>query len=382
MRIATSAFATDAGRSGLSVYLRELTGALLREPDVRSVTVYGPPGAAAHLPSGPGDLRVVELPAALDRRTPNVLWHQTGLVARLLRERPDVMHFPVANRRAAFVPGITTVGTVHDLGDLAVAQKYGRARELYLTHVVPRLLRGLDRLIAISGATRDDLVATLRTTPPIDVVPNGIDHDRFCAVPRAQAHERLRTTLDLPTPYVFYAARLEHPAKNHARLIRAFVDARTRGHLPHRLVLAGAEWPGAAPVLDLIERHREHVVWLGFVDAALLPLLYAGADLTVFPSLYEGFGLPVLESMACGTPVLASDASSIPEVAGGAAVLVDATDEAALAAGIAALLADEPHRAALSARGLERAAAHSWAATARATLASFEAARAGRSRGL
>lgn len=374
MKIATTAFATDAGRSGLSVYLRELTSALLREPQVERITVYGPPGIVAHLPDGPGDLRVVELPPLLDRRATNVLWHQTGLLACLLRDRPDVVHFPVANRRAAVIPFIPTVGTVHDLGDLAVANKYGRGRELYLTHVVPRVLRGLDRLIAISGSTRDDLRATLRTCPPIDVVHNGIDHGRFRVVPQAEAWRRLRTTLDLPAPYVFYAARLEHPAKNHARLIRAFVAARSRG-VPHRLVLAGAEWPGAGPVLELMERHREHVVWLGFVDAAQLPLLYAGADMTVFPSLYEGFGLPVLESMACGTPVLASNASSIPEVAGGAAALVDATDEVALTDAIVALLGDERRRATMRAWGLERAAAHSWQATARLTLASFEAAR-------
>ena len=378
MNIAVTAFATDSGRSGLSVYLRALYEAMLREPLVKRVTFYGPRGVRAHMPlAGGADVRVVELPAALDRRSVNVLWHQTAFPAMLLRDRPDVVHFPAANRRVALTPHIPSVGTVHDLADLAVPGKYGVARRLYLTHAVPRLLCGLDRIVAISSATRDDLLDVLPPShPPIDVVPNGLDHETYRPQPRRTAEKKVRTVLDVPLPYVFYPARLEHPAKNHVRLIRAFAAARRRAGFPHRLVLAGAPWNGSEVVLREVDEHSDCVRHVGFVSASMLPALYSAADLTVLPSLYEGFGLPVLESMACGTPVLASRASSIPEVAGDAADLVDATDEEALTASLVALLSDEERRGELSRRGLARAASFTWQATARGTLAALVAARA------
>jgi glycosyltransferase involved in cell wall biosynthesis len=240
-----------------------------------------------------------------------------------------------------------------------------------------RFERWLDeaaRLVVPSQSTKADLLALYAVDAErVDAIHLGVDADAFRPAPRS-AVERARATFGIEEPYVLFVGGIE-PRKNLVSLVRAF------GSLPPgaSLVLAGGpvRWfPRAAEQLEaaiesLPAEPRSRIVRTGYVsDAAKLALL-TGATAFVFPSRYEGFGMPVLEAMACGTPVLTSNVSSLPEVAGDAAVLVDPDDPDALAEGLRELLTDDDLRSRLASMGLARAAGFTWERAAKTTAAAL-----------
>ena len=166
----------------------------------------------------------------------------------------------------------------------------------------------------------------------------------------------------LPRDFLLYIARLEHPGKNHVRLLEAFAELQGLAHRPYNLVLVGGRWNGAEVIEAKVKElgMEKQVIFPGFVPDETLPLLYAAADLLVFPSLYEGFGIPLLEAMASGTPVCASNISSIPEVVGDAGLLFDPMEPTAIAVAMHRLLEDQVLRDRFIARGLARAKNFTW----------------------
>jgi glycosyltransferase involved in cell wall biosynthesis len=224
------------------------------------------------------------------------------------------------------------------------------------------------RVIAISDATRRDLIQWYRLPEDkIDVIPHGVDTCFFAVT--SEAIRRTRQRLALPEHYVLAVGTIQ-PRKNLGRLAAAMRDLTAAG-LPHRLVIAGKRgWLASQVEREITQAGvADRVIVLGYVPPEMLPGLYAGADALAFPSLYEGFGLPVLEAMAAGTPVVASNRSAIPEVAGDAALLVDPFTPASIARGLIRVLTEPGLRATLIARGKERAATFHWDRTALETLA-------------
>jgi glycosyltransferase involved in cell wall biosynthesis len=245
----------------------------------------------------------------------------------------------------------------------------------YITRVLPRMMRRLTRVISVSESTRRDLESFAQVDPArIRVIHNGADLDRFSPRDRDAAKSAVAAKLRLPRDFLLYIARLEHPGKNHVRLLEAFAALKRETGLPHRLVLVGSRWNGA----ELIEAKVEElglendVVFPGFVANETLPDLYAAADVFVFPSLFEGFGIPVLEAMACGTPVCASNTSSIPEVVGEAGLLFDPHEPNQIGDAMRRLLTDSSLRAELVQRGLVQARRFTWDNAAAAVLEELE----------
>jgi glycosyltransferase involved in cell wall biosynthesis len=289
-------------------------------------------------------------------------WLQTVLPLRLMADRATVLLSPVPEGLLLRV--IPQVIVVHDVLPLHFPHEYPR-QQYYFRHLVPAVLKRARLIVAVSEHTRRDLAAFYGiTSPNVHVVPNGFDAQRYRA---GIASQSVKDKYGLEAYLLFVGNLLPH--KNLSILLRAF--ASIAGRMAHQLVIAGKKDPRYYPALEAQVQAlglQGRVLFLDYVPAEDLPALYAGADACVLPSLYEGFGLPVLEAMACGTPVIASRASAIPEVAGEAALLFDPHDVHDMAQTIAAVLGHPDRRETMRHRGLARATQFSWRRTATAIL--------------
>ncbi len=302
------------------------------------------------------------------------MWTHARLGHELRSRPPDVFFTP-----AHVIPaGIRcpAVATVHDLGYERLPEAHPRRQLAYLRWSTRHNARVARRVIADSQATADDLTALYATVPAkIAVVYPGADPDlRRVDDPAAIAVVMAKYGID--SPYLLYLGTLQ-PRKNLVRLVEAFALSGLHKD-GYALILAGRAGWLAAPLLAAVRALppavQAHVVLPGYVEEADKAALLSGAAALVFPSLYEGFGFPVLEAMACGVPVLCANTSSLPEVAGDAALRVDPLDTAALAEGLQRLTADDPLRDDLIARGYANLARFRWPETAATTLAILEAA--------
>jgi glycosyltransferase involved in cell wall biosynthesis len=283
----------------------------------------------------------------------------------------EVELFHCTSSAVPHAAGTALVYTLHDLTFLTLAATHTLHNRLHCLRGLARALARGARLLAVSESTRRDAIGLLGLPGDgIDVVHPAAD-ERFQPA-GASAVEALRRRLGLTAPYVLTVGTLE-PRKNLPALIAAF------GLLPERLrrewllVAAGARGWRLAEVAELAAAAgvADRVRWLDRVPDDDLPALYSGAGVFAYPSLAEGFGLPPVEAMACGAPVVVSRTTALPEVVGDAGVLVDPLDPGAIRDGLAALLDDPERRRALSAAGRARAGVFSWQRTARETLAVY-----------
>jgi glycosyltransferase involved in cell wall biosynthesis len=367
MHVAISLCGSDLGRSGVGVYVREVLPRLRAELAARGgrLTCIGHADDLGAYDAEIGDAARHLLPSRWRRPGWCAAWHLVRASPCAAQLGADVLLLPAANRRTAITGGVPTVAVVHDLAQLHVRGKYDRRRMFYAREVVPRSLARATRLVAVSRATGSDLAQALPSRRrDVRVVTNGVDAARFR--PRSSHDPELvaaRIEVGLDGPYLLYVARLEHPGKNHLRLLRGFAASQARRD--HVLALAGADW-GAAPLVRAeIDRlglaQRVHL--LGFVRDELMPPLIGGAAAILMLGLHEGFGLPALEALAAGRPVLASTTGALPEVVGDLGVLCDPHDEAAIAAGLDDVIARRSVRQRAAALGPPHAARHGWERT-------------------
>jgi glycosyltransferase involved in cell wall biosynthesis len=368
--IAVSAAAADAGKSGIGRYIAETLRHL---------------GGDSHLETRfivyvteSDRIVTADLPASFDIRTVkgfwattlgNILWHLVMFPVLLRLNRCDQVIFLAANRRLGLTPGTPSIGVVHDLSQLHVPGKYDAFRTFYVLSLLPVLMRRLDQVVCVSRSTARDVIEYARVKKSRVIVNyNGVDVTTFASRQKTSARRAVKRELGIDSPYMLYTARLEHPGKNHVNLLESLAVLKSRGRLRHKAVLAGSRWNGAEIIEQRIRELNltDDVILTGFVSDDLLPALVSAADLFVFPSLFEGFGIPALEAMACGTVVVASNTSSLPEVVGDAGLLFDPTNPLNMADVISEALDAPALRRALAARGRRRVTAFSWRRSATA----------------
>lgn len=324
MKALISACAADNGKSGIGQYtLATLEGLTKQAEGQLRLTVYVDHGETFldHLQER--GVELIHLPRCFSGALGSLCWHFLMLPLLTLIKGADFVLFLAANRRLAWIPWATTVAVVHDLSQLHIKGKYDVFRTFYVLRMLTFLMRRIDRLVSVSESTRRDLMSFCRIPGKhVAVVHNGANLSVF----REKADAECLEGYGINRPYLIYTARLESPGKNHIALLNAFRKLQNFREL--QLVFAGAPWNGAEAIYAEIERLglQDQVIVTGFVPSEHLPALVQSAELFVFPSLFEGFGIPLLEAMAAGTPVCAANRSSLPEVAGDAAALFDPED--------------------------------------------------------
>jgi len=302
-------------------------------------------------------------------------WRLSAMLAHFARIPqdslfPGVALFHATDHLLPYFRRIKSVFTLHDLIFIFHPETHKPLNRWFLTLMMPRFLRAADAVIAVSECTKRDAVRFYGIPEEkITVIYEGVNPRFRPASPETIASVRAR--YNLPEHFILYVGTIE-PRKNLTALLEAFHHLLATHDL--RLVIVGKKgWLYEG----FFRRLRElglgnRVIFTGYVPDEDLPAIYSAAELFVFPSLYEGFGLPVLEAMACGVPVICSNTSSLPEVAGDAALLVDPTDVRALAGAMEQALTDEALRVTLRARGIERAQRFTWARAAQETMQVYE----------
>jgi glycosyltransferase involved in cell wall biosynthesis len=356
---------------GMETYARELIPRLLEErPDLRLTAFVNREAAEAR--NGPwGDLiPSVTIPVHARNRVEWVMGEQRYLPRAAALQGVDLVH-SLASTAPAWGP-FARVTTIHDLNYRTVPDTHVGLRALGMRALVPLAARRSDRVIADSQSTADDIARYLGTPGgKVDVVPlgTGVTYDGD-----PMPEPELRAKHDLGERPVLLTVSAQRPVKNHGTLIDALatIPAERRP----LLILAGPSYDDdfGRELRRRAERGgvAADVRWLGWTDEAELEGLYALAAAFVFPSLYEGFGLPVLEAMQRGVPVACSDRSSLPEVAGDAALYFDPTDAGSIARAIEEILGDPAEAELMRAAGRAQAERFTWSATARGTLASYD----------
>jgi glycosyltransferase involved in cell wall biosynthesis len=364
MRIAIDYSAAVNQHAGIGRLVRNQVLALAEvDHDNDYRLVYARPNRGSQ-PQFPRARNFARREVGLGERWLTILWHRAKLPvpADWLSGPVDVYHCPdfvlppLRNARGIL--------TVHDLAFLMRPDCADSRLRAYLEEVVPRSVRRADFIIADSENTRNDLVVLMGVQPSsVAVVPGGVE-ERFTRVTDQEQLHKARRKLGVgDVPFILAIGVIE-PRKNLNRLMDAFAILKERGNVPDdlKLVLAG----GKGWLYDDIFAHhaaspvRDDILLPGFVADDLLPAIYSAAEALAFPSLYEGFGLPILEAMACGTPVVASRASCLPEVAEGAALLIDPNNVDGLTVALELVLLDSSLRDNLIAQGYERAAQYTW----------------------
>lgn len=372
MRVAIDYTPAIYQSAGIGRFVRSLVSALAEiDHDTDYVLVYADPprGVRPDFPQAPNfSTRRIPMPD----RALTVMWHRLSLPLPIdvITGPVDLFHSP--NFVLAPVWRAATVLTVHDLAFLLRPECAEAKLRDYLEKTVPRSVARSDFILADSENTQDDLICLLGVPPSkIEVIPGGVE-ERFKPVNDVAILDDVRRRVSGGAPFILNIGMIE-PRKNLVRLIDAFEMLKKRLDIPHKLVLAGKRGWLSGPIYQRAKESSvsEDILFPGFVPDADLPALYSAADLFVFPSLYEGFGLPPLEAMACGTPVVVSDSSSLPEVVGDAALMVKAESTEDLANAMGLPFQDLDLRSRMVFRGTQQASTFTWRRSAEKLLAVY-----------
>ena len=374
MRIGINALQVRAAKSGVGQYIDGLIDGLLAclAPDDRLIVYANFENAMNYRRE---DSRVqLRVFGPHARRVVRLAHEWIFLPGQIKRDRLDVYHGP-----SNFLPRscpCPAVVTIHDASRWVNPERYTRANLTYWRFMIGHTVRLKTPVITDSHAAKADLVKHLGIAPERIHVVHIAAHPRFRILQRATEDSlQLLQSLGVQKPYVLHVGTLE-PGKNIVRLVEAFAQFRSAGHETYRLIMAGDRGWKVEEIFGAVERHGLHQVvrYVGHVKDVELPVLYNEAEMFVFPSMNEGFGLPPLEAMQCGLPVIASNRSSLPEVLGDAAMLVEPTDAAVLANAMNEVADDAALRERLISSGIKQAATYSWQQTARNTLEVYRSA--------
>lgn len=367
MRLLLDVSAVPARPVGAGVYTLEIACALAHSEAVELHLVTRRTDSERWRTLAPSAVVHAEVP---ESRPARLVWEQTRAPALATKVNADLWHGPHYTLPLRLpIPGVVTV---HDLTFFEHPEWHERSKVVFFRRMIRASTRRAAAILAVSPHTNRRLTAVLAPTAPIVVAPHGVDHDRF-HVRESDDLVRLAAT-GIHPPYVAFAATIE-PRKDVPSLIRAFAQiAPTRAQL--KLVIAGRDGWDTEPVRDAASQSgvTTRILRVGWMDDAVLPAFFRQATAVAYPSLEEGFGLPALEALACGSALVTTDGSAMEDVVGDAAMLVAPRDTSALASALARICDDPAARRSLQDAGPAQARPYTWAASVRQHLAAYAAA--------
>jgi len=360
MKIGMDTFTSNGGKSGVGMYLTQF---LKRIPPSEALfELFGwEYDRYLYTDAAPNFEFIPQ--CSIHGGTANSIWHVYKYPKYALNRQFDACFFPAAHRYLPSNSPCPTIGVVHDMSAYSKNRKARSHIGALLRMIIPNSLRRLDVIIAVSEFIKKELIEHIKVKENrIEVIPNGIDTSSFYPRQRNEESVLLIQPFSFRRPYVLCVSRIEHPIKNHVRLIEAFGIFKERTKYPHRLVLAGAESNNASIVKEAAAASawRNDIFFTGHFPIKSLPELYAGADFVVIPSMYEGFGMCALEAMACGVPAICARAASLPETAEHAALYFDPLSAEDMADRMVTVSTDRDIYNECRRLGLERVKAFSW----------------------
>jgi glycosyltransferase involved in cell wall biosynthesis len=366
MKIGIDFHSAEQPGSGNCTYVRNLVDALLDLNNDNEYVLYVTDSGYPYYQKF-ADARGVSIRTLAGKDAPRRL---LSLGLKTYQDRTDILH--VQYVAPPFFRGKLVV-TIHDICYLRYPEYFSFGKRIYLKHLVPRALKKSHQIIAVSDFSRQEIIRAYRVAEEKTHITPEAAPPQFIPGTNLQEQEVLLNRLGIKPKYLLFVGRLD-VRKNISALISAFALLKRTKPIPHQLVITGRRdfLPGALQEQISGEDIVPHIVFTGFVPEELLPRLYAQAEVFVYPSFYEGFGLPVLEAMASGCPVIASNTSSLPEIAGEAALLVDPRQPERLAQAIWTVVSDGRLRKRLRQKGLEQARKFTWRRTAETTMSAYK----------
>ena len=355
-KILVSCLSYDNGQSGISDYINHTIEELSKDHQLdviilkKDVNIF---------PIKNKNIDFIEVSDKLARPLFSMLWHLFILPFKI-KKGYDLIFLPAGNRRLLCRYPIFTITTFHDLSQFHIEQKYDRFRMFYIQRLIPFFLKKVHIAVAVSKATKDDMIKFYKMDEnKIKVAYNGYDRERFNAKPATKTTCEI---LGFDKKYILYVARIEHPGKNHMNLIKAYEMLPEENKEEYNLVCAGGFKERSEEVLIYARNSKDHsrLKFPGFVPDADMSDLYKNASLFAMPSLYEGFGIPLVEAMACNIPVISSDRGPLPEVGEDAVLFFNPDKPEDIKDKIALIITNEKLKKELTQKGLEQVKKFNW----------------------
>lgn len=314
-KILISLLAYDGGKSGIANYMYNTVVALSKTEEIDIIVNQDEQHYFNNISN---NIKIRTISPLFKKPLLNVFWHMFVLPFTIKHLNYKWMFLPAGNRRLMLFYPLKTYVTMHDLSQLHIAKKYDAFRMFYIKYIIPFLLKGSHKIFTVSKSTANDLVRFYKIDQNKLIINyNGVNTDDF--------YPKVQNGLAKNRSYILFVSRIEHPGKNHLNLIKAYEKLPRTLKDSYNLYLAGSDWNGAEVVHNYAKSSpdKDKIIFSGFIDNSKLLEIYQGASLFVFPSFYEGFGIPIVEAMSTGIPVITSDTSSMPEVGGSAALYFD-----------------------------------------------------------
>jgi len=354
--------ANNDQKSGVEWYAHHLIRQLMKIDSENQYFLYTDKPLEAALKPSVNNFKEAYLKWPLAR-----FWTLGRLTLETVFKRPDVLFVP--SHTFPLIGGKKNVITWHDVGYERYPETYTKWELKSLKQGARRAIKLADKIITVSNYTKKELTRIYKAKPEkIEVVYHGLNHSRYYPIPKESVKSYLQE-INVSLPYFIYLGRLAL-RKNIVGLIRMYNRFREKVKQPHNLILVGSSssWQSEIEAEIKLSPYKNEIKKLGWLPTEKLPILLSGARGAVFPSFYEGFCLPMIEAMACGCPVIASTSSSLPEISGGAAELIDAHDIENFAEAMKKITEDDEFRQSLVNKGLNRAGDFSWDKCAKQTL--------------